>query len=207
MHIKSILSSTRNLKDDHIVIRRVRDIAQTCSYKLYNNIYVPIEHIEIISVIIEEFVDNFHHGKEEKAYFPETKGKNNFAEDVRKFLIEHELGRRIANMLRREIRVWREKEKSGLLKKYDTGIKELNQMEPIARFLKSYAIFIDDHTGKEDKFFDLIMSKAVITNEEDNNLLKHYELCKNQVGGKERIEEMIKLIEYLEVQDWMKPTN
>lgn len=207
MHIKSILSSTRNLKDDHIVIRRVRDIAQTCSYNLYNNIYVPIEHIEIISVIIEEFVDNFHHGKEEKAYFPETKGKNNFAEDVRKFLIEHELGRRIANMLRREIRVWREKEKSGLLKKYDTGIKELNQMEPIARFLKSYAIFIDDHTGKEDKFFDLIMSKAVITNEEDNNLLKHYELCKNQVGGKERIEEMIKLIEYLEVQDWMKSTN
>jgi hemerythrin-like domain-containing protein len=201
------LSSTRNLKDDHIVIRRVRDIAQTCSYKLYNNIYVPIEHIEIISVIIEEFVDNFHHGKEEKAYFPETKGKNNFAEDVRKFLIEHELGRRIANMLRREIRVWREKEKSGLLKKYDTGIKELNQMEPIARFLKSYAIFIDDHTGKEDKFFDLIMSKAVITNEEDKNLLKHYELCKNQVGGKERIEEMIKLIEYLEVQDWMKSTN
>ena len=97
------MSSTRNLKDDHIVIRRVRDIAQTCSYKLYNNIYVPIEHIEIISVIIEEFVDNFHHGKEEKAYFPETKGKNNFAEDVRKFLIEHELGRRIANMLRREI--------------------------------------------------------------------------------------------------------
>lgn len=207
MHINSILSSTRNLKDDHIVIRRVRDIAQTCSYKLYNNINVPIEHIEIISVIIEEFVDNFHHGKEEKAYFPETKGKNNFAEDVRKFLIEHELGRRIANMLRREIRVWREKEKSGLLKKYDTGIKELNQMEPIARFLKSYAIFIDDHTGKEDKFFDLIMSKAVITNEEDNHLLKHYELCKNQVGGKERIEEMIKLIEYLEVQDWMKPTN
>lgn len=207
MHIKSILSSTRNLKDDHIVIRRVRDIAQTCSYKLYNNIYVPIEHIEIISVIIEEFVDNFHHGKEEKAYFPETKGKDNYSEDVRKFLIEHELGRRIANMLRREIRVWREKEKSGLLKKYDTGIKELNQMEPIARFLKSYAIFIDDHTGKEDKFFDLIMSKAVITNEEDNHLLKHYELCKNQVGGKERIEEMIKLIEYLEVQDWMKSTN
>jgi hemerythrin-like domain-containing protein len=174
---------------------------------LYNNIYVPIEHIEIISVIIEEFVDNFHHGKEEKAYFPETKGKDNYSEDVRKFLIEHELGRRIANMLRREIRVWREKEKSGHLNKNDTGIKEIDQMEPIARFLKSYAVFIDDHTGKEDKFFDLIMSKAVITNEEDKNLLKHYELCKNQVGGKERIEEMIKLIEYLEVQDWMKSIN
>ena len=41
--------------------------------------------------MIEEFVDAFHHGKEEKAYFPETKDKNGFAEDIRKFLIEHEL--------------------------------------------------------------------------------------------------------------------
>ncbi|MDN5847666.1 MAG: hypothetical protein L0H53_15485 [Candidatus Nitrosocosmicus sp.] len=46
-------------------------------------------------------MDNFHQGKEEKVYFPEIKDKYNFAEDVRRFLIEHELGRRIANMLRR----------------------------------------------------------------------------------------------------------
>ncbi|HEX5185301.1 MAG TPA: hypothetical protein VFV86_00285, partial [Nitrososphaeraceae archaeon] len=84
---------------------------------------------------------------------------------------------------------------------------QINQMEPIARFLKSYAVFIDDHTGKEDKFFDLIESRQVITSEEDENLKKHYELCKNQVGGKERIEEMMKLIDYLEGQDWMKSIN
>jgi hemerythrin-like domain-containing protein len=155
-------------------------------------------------VIIEEFVDNFHHGKEEKAYFPETKDKDNFAEDVRKFLIEHELGRRIANMLRREIRLWKEKETFNHSLQNNIDNKNINQMEPIARFLKSYAVFIKDHTGKEDKFFDLIESKEAITSEEDENLINHYELCKNQVGGKERIEEMIRLIEYLEGQDWMK---
>ncbi|HEX6645762.1 MAG TPA: hemerythrin domain-containing protein, partial [Nitrososphaeraceae archaeon] len=97
------MNATQNLKNDHITIRRVKEIAQKCSNKLYANQYVPIEDIEIISVIIEEFVDHFHHGKEEKAYFPDTKDKNGFAEDVRKFLIEHELGRRIATMLRREL--------------------------------------------------------------------------------------------------------
>ncbi|MDF0682153.1 MAG: hemerythrin domain-containing protein [Candidatus Nitrosocosmicus sp.] len=102
------MSSTKNLKNDHITIRRVRNIAQKCSDNLYSNKEVPLEHIEIISVIIEEFVDDFHHGKEEQAYFPETKEKDDYAEDIHKFLIEHELGRRIANMLRREITVLKE---------------------------------------------------------------------------------------------------
>ena len=35
-------------------------------------------------------------------------------------------------------------------------------------------------------------------------LLKHYESCRNNVGGKERIEQMLKLIEYLENRGWMK---
>jgi hemerythrin-like domain-containing protein len=180
------LSSTKNLKNDHITIKRVRNIAQICSDNLYSNKKVPLEHIEIISVIIEEFVDNFHHGKEEKAYFPETKRKDDFAEDVRKFLIEHELGRRIANMLRREISVLKEN-----LSK-DTNEMLLNNrknklQEPVARFLKSYAVFIDDHTGKEDKFFELFESSKSLSVDEDKRLLEHYEVCKNWVGGEARI--------------------
>jgi hypothetical protein len=34
--------------------------------------------------------------------------------------------------------------------------------------------------------------------------LKHYEICKNQAGGKARMQEMIILIEYLEEREWMK---
>ncbi len=195
------MNATQNLKNDHITIRRVKEIARKCSNKLYANQYVPIEDIEIISVIIEEFVDNFHHGKEEKAYFPDTKDKNGFAEDVRKFLIEHELGRRIATMLRRELNEWKRKmkETSPEINKHDT-----TTLEPVSRFLKSYAVFIDDHTGKEDKFFDLVDERNVISDKENEMLLKHYEICKNQAGGKARMQEMIILIEYLEEREWMK---
>lgn len=195
------MNATQNLKNDHITIRRVKEIAQNCSNKLYANQYVPIEDIEIISVIIEEFVDHFHHGKEEKAYFPDTKDKNGFAEDVRKFLIEHELGRRIATMLRRELNEWKRKmkETSPEINRHYT-----TTLEPVARFLKSYAVFIDDHTGKEDKFFDLVDERNVISDKENEMLLKHYEICKNQAGGKARMQEMIILIEYLEEREWMK---
>jgi hemerythrin-like domain-containing protein len=172
---------------------------------LYSNKEVPLEHIEIISVIIEEFVDEFHHGKEEQAYFPETKEKDDYAEDIHKFLIEHELGRRIANMLRREITVLKEnRSKDKDENKMLLNNCEINLTEPVARFLKSYAVFIDDHTGKEDKFFELVESSKSLSLDEDKRLLEHYEVCKNQVGGETRIQEMLKLIEYLEKQDWMK---
>lgn len=196
------MNATQNLKNDHITIRRVKEIAQKCSNRLYANQYIPIEDVEIISVIIEEFVDHFHHGKEEKAYFPDTKDKNGFAEDVRKFLIEHELGRRIAIMLRRELNALKQKRKEQ--SEYETNKQNPINMEPIARFLKSYAVFIDDHTAKEDRFFDMVDERNVITTKEDEMLLKHYEMCKNQAGGEARMQEMVVLIEYLEEREWMK---
>jgi len=204
------LNATQNLKNDHITIRRVKDIAQKCSRMLYSNRHIPIEDIEILSVIIEEFIDHFHHGKEEKAYFPETKEKDGFVEDIRKFLIEHELGRRIAIMLRRELMELRGKikEESDWIIDQDKKEKENTLIyEPVARFLKAYAVFIDDHTGKEDKFFDSIDKNNTLSDKEDELLLKHYELCKTQAGGEARMQEMVRLIEYLDEREWMKQGN
>ena len=194
------MKSTQDLKNDHIIIRRIKDIASKCSKNLKESKYVPIEDIEIISVIIEEFVDHFHHGKEETAYFPETKEKGEFSEDIRKFLIEHEFGRRIAVMLRKAVYNWKAN-----IKKANNDEDQMKKLiEPIARFLMAYAIFIDDHTRKEDKFFDSIEESKIISKSEDNWLLKHYESCMNKSGGKIRIEQMINLINYLENRDWMK---
>jgi hemerythrin-like domain-containing protein len=205
------LYATQNLKHDHITVRRLKNIIERCSDRLYANENIPIEDIEIISVVIEEFVDRFHHGKEEQAYFPETRDKEGFAEDIRKFLIEHELGRRIAIMLRRELKVWKQnkhkdeaKEQGKQEKKITIENEGLKVKEPVARFLKSYAIFITDHTGKEDKFFDLIEEKDSISTKEDQVLLQHFEVCKNQIGGDARLVQMIRLIEYLEGREWMK---
>ena len=193
-------SSTDNLMKEHLIVRRIGSIAQRCSDRLYADDDIPIEDIKIISVVIEEFVDAFHHGKEEKAYFPITKSKDDFSEDIRKFLIEHELGRRIANMLRREL---------DLLLNYKDGStepkwKNNKSKEPIARFLKSYAVFVSDHTGKEDVFFESVQEKNSISEEEDRELLRHYEVCKGQMGGQARIEEITRLVEYLEGREWIK---
>ena len=199
-------------------MRRLKNIIERCSDKLYANETIPIEDIEIISVVIEEFVDRFHHGKEEQAYFPKTKDKNGFTEDVRKFLIEHELGRRIATMLRKELNVWKqskykkreakeeheERVGSERDKKILAEIEDPKVKEPTARFLRSYAVFITDHTGKEDKFFDLIQQKNSISAKEDQMLVQHYEVCKNQIGGESRVDQMIRLVEYLEDRWWMK---
>lgn len=172
---------------------------QRCSDRLYANEDVPIEDVQVISVVIEEFIDTLHHGKEEKAYFPTTKSKDGFSEDIRKFLIEHELGRRIANMLRRELDALIDHDnKEGRLK-WNSKNKE-----PVARFLKSYAVFVFDHTGKEDIFFKTIKLKHSISEEEDAQLRKHYEECRNEAGGRARIEEMIRLIEHLEGSGWMR---
>ena len=199
-------SSTESLMQEHLLVRRIGNIAQRCSDKLYGNENIPIEDIQIISVIMEEFIDAFHHGKEEKAYFPITRNKNGLSEDVRKFLIEHELGRRIANMLRRELNALIEHGNNDTKTTADIRLKwnSNSNKEPIARFLKSYAVFVSDHTAKEDEFFKDIQQKNSISEEEDKQLIRHYEMCKNQIGGQARIEEMLKLIDYLESRDWTK---
>lgn len=197
------LHSTQDLKNDHIIVRRLRHIAERCSDKLYANENVPIEDIEIISVVIEEFVDSFHQHKEEQAYFPTTKDKNGFGEEIRKFLIEHELGRRIGIMLRRKLDLWTQK-RNEKKEEHEAATDDLKRKEPVARFLKSYAVYLSDHTAKEDRFFDLLEEKGSISAKEDAMLLEHYAACKNHAGGKARVEQMIRLIEYLEKTQWME---
>ena len=170
-------SSTDNLMQEHTLVRRIGNIAQICSDRLYANEDVPIEDIQIISVIMEEFIDAFHHGKEEKAYFPITTSKNGFSEDIRKFLIEHELGRRIANMLRRELEALTDHENRDIqtvsTARYRLKWNNNSNKEPIARFLKSYAIFVSDHTTKEDVFFKTVQEKNSISEDENRDLLRH----------------------------------
>ena len=180
---------------DHLLVRRLGVVIQKCSERLYANVEIPLEDIEIASVIMEEFIDRFHHGKEENAYFPVARDKNSFSEDVRKFLIEHELGRRIAQMLRRELLLWRKSVNEG---------SNYAPKEPVARFLKSYAVFISDHTTKEDTFFHLVENRKVVSMEEDEMIMKHYNACRVHSGGKSRIDEIFRLLEYLENARWMK---
>jgi hemerythrin-like domain-containing protein len=183
------LNATRDLKQDHVLINRLGKIAKKCSDSMYDNVDIPTEDIKIISMLIHEFVDKFHHGKEEKAYFPQMNDNNDFTQDIRNFLIEHELGRRIAKMLSQSLVSW-------------DG--DTNSRERVARFLNAYSVFIAIHTEKEDIFFDLIENKNELSEEEHSLLLKHFETCHNDVGGKIRVEQMTRLIGCLEEREWMK---
>ena len=57
---------------------------------------------------------------------------------------------------------------------------------------------------KKDTFFDIVEEKKIVSVEEDEMIKKHYEACKVQSGGKTRIEELLRLLEYLENTQWMK---
>jgi hemerythrin-like domain-containing protein len=102
-------------------------------------------------------------------------------------------------MLRRELVLWRKSVRGGKSK--------FDSKEPVARFLKSYAVFISDHTSKEDTFFDIVEDKKKVSLEEDEMIRKHYEACKNHSGGEARIEELLRLLEHLEHMPWMKDAN
>ena len=65
-------------------------------------------------------------------------------------------------------------------------------------------MFVSDHTGKEDVFFRSVQEKNSISGDEDRELLRHYEECKGQTGGQARIDEMMRLVEYLEGREWTK---
>ena len=82
--------ATQDLKQDHITASRIRYIAQICSDKLYTNENIPLEDIELISVVIEEVVDRFHHGKN-KYIFHKLKTKMGLEKTFANFLLNMNL--------------------------------------------------------------------------------------------------------------------
>jgi hemerythrin-like domain-containing protein len=92
-------------------------------------------------------------------------------------------------MLSRNIKEWR------------AGVES---REAVARYLKAYSVFISDHTRKEDEFFDLIEFKGSISEKEHAILMEHYKLCQADVGGEVRMEQMLRMLEFLENRNWMK---
>lgn len=121
------MSATEELLQDHVFIRRLQLVIEKCYTLLYEGKDVPFGDLVKIADMIEQFVDNFHHGKEEKSYFPETEGRNNYSDEIRKFVIEHELGRRIANRVRIHL---------------EEFLEGKDAREPLARYLKVYSVFI-----------------------------------------------------------------
>jgi len=62
------MSATEHLLQDHIFIRRLQTVIEKCYAYLNESRDVPVGDIIKIADIIEQFVDQFHHNKEESGY-------------------------------------------------------------------------------------------------------------------------------------------
>lgn len=181
------MSATEELLQDHVFIRRLQIVIEKCYALLYEGKDVPFGDLIKIADMIEQFVDNFHHGKEEKSYFPETENKDHYSEEVRKFVIEHELGRRIANRVRIHL---------------EEFLEGKDAREPLARYFKAYSVFILDHTSKEDRFFNDVKEKRSLSEKEEKDLKKEFERMKHECMRKSG--NMVEVLKQLENADWVR---
>ena len=179
------MSATNQLRADHDQVRRLEKIVLKCSEELCNGKKIPFSDLTKITIVISEFIDSIHHSREEDSYFPCVASYDNLKEEIRKFMIEHEFGRNIARQISHHLKRWKNGE---------------DAQEPVSRYLKTYAIFLNDHLNKENKFFDVVESNVLSKEEE----IEMYEQYKSVFAIVKKVDEMILEIDYLENQPWAK---
>ncbi len=180
-----LVSATETLRKDHLQIRRLENIITKCYQKLYAGENIPLSDIEQITIIISEFLDAIHYSREEDAYFPCVAAYDSLKKEIRAFMIEHEFGRRIAKSIAFHLQKWKEGH---------------DAREPVARFLRTYTIYLNDHMTKEEHFFD-VAEKEILDPEEEKMMYEEFRAVTAVIT---RLDEMIESIESLEQKDWMK---
>lgn len=179
------MSGTETLRQDHKQIRRLEKIVITCYTKLNDGEDIPLSDIEKMTLIMSEFLDAVHYAREEDQYFPCVATYGTLKDEIRAFMIEHEFGRRIASNISKYLQMWKEGE---------------DKREPVARYLKAYAVYLGDHLTKEDKFFETAQ-KQVISKEEEQMLYEEFRAVTAVIT---KFDDMVRSIEYLEKTPWMK---
>ena len=179
------MSATDTLRQDHKQIRRLEKIITQCHKKLYAGENIPFSDIEQITIIISEFLDAIHYSREEDAYFPCVASYDSLKKEIRAFMIEHEFGRRIARSIMTHLQRWKDGQ---------------DAREPVARFLRTYSIYLNDHITKEENFFDAV-EKEILSAEEEKMM---YDEFRAVTAVTTKLDGMIKSITFLEERDWMK---
>lgn len=179
------MSATDVLRQDHNKIKRLEKIIEKCYVDLYAGKHIPLSDIEKITNVIFEFLDSIHYSREEDSYFACVASYDTLKDEIRKFMIEHEFSRRIAKNIAKHLQRWRDGE---------------NAREPVARFLRTYYIYLSDHLKKEEQFFNTAESE-VLSKEEEREM---YEQFQSVMAVTTKIETMMKEIEHLENQKWFR---
>lgn len=179
------MSATDVLRKDHEQIKRLEKIILKCYNSIYEQKTIPFSDLEKINLIILEFLDSIHYSREENSYFACVGGYGMLKKEIRVFMIEHEFSRRIAKNIAKYLQQW----KNGT-----------NTSEPVARFLRTYSIYLKDHLSKEEEFFSKT-EKEILSQEEEAAMFEQFQ---SQITITKKIQEIIKEIDYLEQQPWFK---
>ena len=179
------MNATESLREDHKQIRRLDKVIIKCYTELYAGKNIPLSDIDKITIIIEEFLDSIHYSKEEDSYFPCVASYDHLKKEIRGLLIEHEFSRRIALQIKKHLKRWKDGE---------------DAREPVARFLKTYSIYLMDHMTKEEKFLDEAESEILSKEEE----FEMYEQFSSSMITSKKMEDLIQEIQYLENQQWFQ---
>ncbi len=179
------MSATETLRSDHKQIRRLEKIIIKCYTKLYTGHDIPFSDMEQITIVMSEFLDAIHYSREEDAYFPCVASYDSLKEEIRGFLIEHEFARRIAKSVFAHLQSWKQGN---------------DEREPVARFLKTYAVYLNDHITKEEHFFDMA-EKEILSQEEEKVMYEEFRAVTAVIT---KLDEILGLISSLEQSQWMK---
>lgn len=182
--------ATEDLLQDHVFIRRLQSVIEKCHVLLSTGRDVPFADLVRIADLMEQFVDQLHHGKEEAGYFPKAEHTvDEYSQEIRRFVLEHEFGRRIAKRVRIHLEQF--------LQSRDAG------RGPLARYLKTYSVFILDHTAKEDRFFRNVRDRRSLSDVDEKDLKERFEVMRHQCIRKSG--DLIAILEQLEKAEWAAP--
>lgn len=179
------LSATNTLREDHKQIKRLEKVIIKCYQDLYEGKDIPLDDISKINLVIAEFLDSIHYTREEDSYFPCVASYDHLKTEIRNLMIEHEFSRRIAKNISKHLSRWKNGE---------------DAREPVARFLRTYSIYLTDHMKKEEDFFDKAEAETLSKEEE----MEMYEQFRSVMAITSKLKDMLKVIDYLENQPWMK---
>ena len=152
------MSATDTLRDDHKQIKRLDKIISKCYSDINAGRTVPFSDLEKITLVISEFLDSIHYSREEDSYFPCVASYDHLKKEIRALLIEHEFSRNIAKKLSEYLAKWKNGE---------------DMREPVARYLRTYSIFLIDHMSKEEDFF-AIAENTVLSKEEEREMYEQF---------------------------------
>ena len=138
------MSATDLLRKDHQQIKRLEKIVSKCYHDLYAGKNIPFSDIELITLIISEFLDSIHYSREENSYFPCVASYETLKKEIRTFLIEHEFGRRIASNIAKHLQRWKKGEEQEMFEQFQSVMvitKKIEEMIKQIDFLENQSWF------------------------------------------------------------------